>query len=582
MKKTGAGHFCFLLLICFLVVSAVSCGSVPKVVPETEVKKESTPVSEIKTSIRPPASLRRTYFYNINESIIQEVENGSPSSLRHAVEMVRKPGGEYTENEKVLFSVAAGIMKLVWTDEKVDWETPAVTDATPYLGAISSAGKGIYDMSTGNVDFLATILPSLVIPSSSSVDDFFASAESALLSCLALRPSSVLANYLLGLLYLKQGNNSSALGYFTSALLGASDCMQISYEQAVCLNNLGKTDEAAVIAGMLAGRFPADIRVLKLCAGTSFALKNYTAAEEYVARVLQQDPNDLDYVLFRARILVEKGDYIRAASLLDVYARQDNSSRDYLLLRARIQRDWSKNIAAAVATMETALKKYPGDKEVLLFSAQLAASTGSAVGSRTAEELAETILATEPNNSAALQCAVEGMVRSGSWQKAYAASSTLLAKTPENRQIQFLYIKICLALGKKDEAWNMVSALYRADPGDEDVIQSYITVLTETGRTNQAVVLIKDKLPSADSRLKSFLYYKRSIIAATQEESLADLRSSLIANPRNNDSLLRLYQIYYDRRDYRKAQYYLKQVVALNPDDATIRKLNDDLTRLIK
>ena len=66
------------------------------------------------------------------------------------------------------------------------------------------------------------------------------------------------------------------------------------------------------------------------------------------------------------------------------------------------------------------------------------------------------------------------------------------------------------------------------------------------------------------------------------ESSLSDLRSSLISNPRNTDALFRLYQIYYDKKDYRKAQYYLKQVVALNPNDSELKNLNEQLNLLIK
>ena len=82
--------------------------------------------------------------------------------------------------------------------------------------------------------------------------------------------------------------------------------------------------------------------------------------------------------------------------------------------------------------------------------------------------------------------------------------------------------------------------------------------------------------------MKSFFYYRRSFLDVSQEDSLADLRSSLIANPRNTDALFRLYEIYYERRDYRKAQYYLKQVVALEPNDTEMRKLNEELSKLIK
>ena len=66
------------------------------------------------------------------------------------------------------------------------------------------------------------------------------------------------------------------------------------------------------------------------------------------------------------------------------------------------------------------------------------------------------------------------------------------------------------------------------------------------------------------------------------DNELADLRASLIANPRNSDALFRMYEIYYSKEDYRKAQYYLRQVVAINPNDSTTRKLNEALTQLIK
>jgi len=84
------------------------------------------------------------------------------------------------------------------------------------------------------------------------------------------------------------------------------------------------------------------------------------------------------------------------------------------------------------------------------------------------------------------------------------------------------------------------------------------------------------------TQMRSFFYYRRSFLDAAEEDSLADLRSSLIANPRNADALFRLYEIYYEKRDYRKAQYYLKQVVALDPNNAEMRKLNEELSKLIK
>ena len=124
--------------------------------------------------------------------------------------------------------------------------------------------------------------------------------------------------------------------------------------------------------------------------------------------------------------------------------------------------------------------------------------------------------------------------------------------------------------------------MYKSNPNDESIIQSYIVVLIEQGKKTAALDLINSLLQTSSSKLKSFLYYKRSFLQSSVESSLSDLRSSLISNPRNTDALFRLYQIYYDKKDYRKAQYYLKQVVALNPNDSELKNLNEQLNLLIK
>lgn len=534
------------------------------------------------TAIDVPKRTRRTYFSRIAPDVMAAAENASPDSIRTAVSLLRKSGADYTEPEKVLLNVLSGIMKTVWLSERADWETPSVSEATPYLGAIESAKNGIYDLSTGNVDFFTLVLPSLVVVKADDVSSYAAVAEQTLTAALTLRPDSALAHYLIGVLYVKTMRSEKALDHFSNAAKSALSCKEIAYAEADCLKRLGRMQEAQTAALSLLQRYPADIAVLKLCAETSFALKDFSAAEEYVGRVLQQEPNDLDYVLFRARILAGKGDYIRAASLLDVYARQDTSSRAYLLLRARLQYEWSKNFTAASETIERALSLYPNDLDVLLFAARLASSTAAPLAGVTAEEFAKRALAIDPANTEAKRYEIDGMMRSGKWKGAYDSSRSLIASSGALRSDIFVHIRICLELGRNDEAWNLISPLYAENPDDDDILQSYVVVLSKTGRSAQALSLINSRLPASSSRMKSFFYYRRSFLDVSQEDSLADLRSSLIANPRNADALFRLYEIYYGRRDYRKAQYYLKQVVALDPNNAEMRKLNEELSKLIK
>lgn len=523
-----------------------------------------------------------TYFSTIAPGIMADVEVGTPSSLRKAAQTIRKTADvEFTENEKVLLAVETSIMQMVWNIERVDWESPAVEGSNSYLGAISSAKNGIYDMSTGNVDFLTILLPSLVVVKVNDVSGFFSESEASLKKCLSLRQDSVLATYLLGVLYKKNGMIEKAVLQFRSAVTMAPEIFQTSYAYAEALFLSGNIKSAETQASALLARYSSNTILLKLCAKIFYAEKDYSKAEEYVSRVLQQEPNDLQSVLFRARILIDKKDYIHAASLLDVYSRQDSSSKDYLLLRSQVQYDWSKNSTAAVATIETALKNYPGDKEVMLYAAKISGATGLSVLGKSAEEYANSVLSEEPDNETALFYATEGFIRKKDWVKAYSSSSRLVSKGSSNPAYNFNHIKICLAQNKYDEAWNLASSLYRANQNDEETVQCYIQVMVSSGRNQQALSLINQLLSGAASKFKSFLYYQRSYLQSAEEASLSDLRSSLISNPRNSDALYRLYEIYYSKLDYRKAQYYLKQVVALNPNNQELKTLNEKLNSLI-
>lgn len=577
------------------VVGIFSCASSPKkVVSETAktvyesseapAEPEIQKITAIKTKENDsPKEKSYTYFSHIPKEILNDLENASPVSLRRAVSALRRSKTDYDESEKVLLVLCKEIMQLCWPTERIDWEVPEVSFENSYLGAVKSAKNGIYDESTGNVDFLTTILPSLVVLRSDDVFEYFSMARSALETGLKMKPDSVLANYLMGLLLKKNKMYENAAVYFQKAFSVAPECFQVAYENASCQYLCKNLTAANELALSLLQKYPANPRILDLCAHIAFDLKDYLSSEEYIAKVLQQEPNNLQALLFRVKILMEKKDYIHAAALLDLYSKQDSFSKDYLLLRARLQYDWSRNSTAAIATIENALKKFPDDAEVLMFAARLAGATMTSVGGKTVEQYAQQVLSRDPENEEALHLAVEGLVQKQQWSQAYELSSKLLQKNRESDfDIISLHIKICLALQKGEEAWNLISPIYKSNSFDEDVIQDYILVLYKTGRTQQALSLINQLLPDSSAKLKSFLYYRRSFLQSQEEDALSDLRSSLIAYSRNSDALFRLYEIYYSKKDYKRAQYYLKQVVGLNPNDSHIRSLNEELSNLIK
>ena len=563
-------------------VGLIACGSTSQPVAASsrpapvDVIYEADPSDAV--SIALPERVNRSYFGTVSPQILENVEIGSPDSLKTAINQLKNQSGE---TEKVLLYVTTSVLQIVWPSEAGQVAVSEVSVANAYTGAIASARDGVYDSSTGNTDFLAKVLPSLVLITSKTRSDYYEQAKSDLMSALQERADSVLANYLLGVLYRRTDNLSDAVNCFTKTASLAPNCYEASYALAQTTLQTGDAQAAFEQTQKLLQQNGTSAEVLKLSAESAFAAGDLDAAEQYVARVLQQESDNAEYILFRAKILVLKGDYIKAASLLDVYARTDTANRDYLMLRAKVQKDWNRNNTAAVATIEQAIQRYPADTEIILAAADLASQTGAKIDGKTAGELAAQVLQEDPQNVNALQIQIATLMQAQDFAGAYRVSSSLMAQDVVAEDALYTHITICLAAKRNDEAWRLASRQYNDKPADEKALQAYIQVLVATGRMQEASRLIAQQLQGANARMKSFLYYEPSFISQGEDAVLSDLRASLTANPRNKDALMRLYEIYYRKREYRKAQYYLKQVVALSPSDEHLLQLDRQLTTLL-
>ena len=546
---------------------------------QTVTKTE--PVQTTEAIKLPSATKPKSYFAKINEDIVKNVEMGSPSSISAAMSQMHKTESELTQNEKVLIYSASEIMRILWPSQKITWSVYDVTEETPYTGALKSVRNGIYDTSTGNVDFLTTFLPALVFLTPNITANVQVQCEQGIIDSLKINQDSVAANYLAGLYYEKKSDYEKSEPYLTKAY-AASKTIEIALEYAKVLSKNGKSALAEDVMRQVGGAGNTNLAILKQNAYIAFEKGDYAAAEEAVARVLQQTPNDLEFVLFRARIFIEKNDYIHAVSLLDMYARQNDTNIDYLILRARVQLDWSKNTNAATETIEKAMQLYPDNVDALLIAARISSLTDGPVAGKYADELAAIVLEKKPSNKDALVYALDGLVQRENWQEAYDISSSLIKAQPDNESLILKHVTVCLKLRKTSEALEVAQKAYGSNPASETIAQAYILASTQVLSRDESIKLIDSMLPSASSKIKSYLYYRKSFLERNEDTSLADLRSSLIANPRNSDALFRLYEIYYAKNDYRKAQYYLKQVVAINPNDSSVRKLNEALTQLVQ
>jgi len=586
LKVKKAMNLKRLAMIALAPLVFFSCASTPSPSAgdgkDANSKQESEGGEEIVTSIPLPDNSYRSYFYSIDTKILAQVENGSPDSLQQASSLIYKNSkGTLSEKETVLMNVCKQIIETAWPSKRISWEVPASQAVNPYTAILQSAANGIYDSTTERTDFLTTVLPAMVVFSKANPKTYYAKAKNDLDKALAMRPDSVLANYLMSLMEITQGKSESAAAYLKKAEKGASSCTELKGVEAAIQYNLGNYSRALSQGELLLASSPQNSLLLKICATAALKTGNVDKAENYVLRVLQNEPENTNFTLYRADILMSKNDYIKASTLLDAVAKTDSTSRLYLIERTRLLREWNKNNSAASQTIAQALQKYPEDVDVLLCAASVASESSSPIAGKSAMELANKVLAKLPENAQAQRIIISEHYKAGRYQEAYQMCSKLIKEDNVSKETYFSYIDICIALKNNAQAMETASKLYSAYPEDEDVLRSYINMLVATGKREQAQKLINTKLETASGKTKSFLYYQRSLLATGEDEIFADLRASLTANPRNKDALYRFYRIYYNKQDWRRAQYYLKQVVAIDPRNSEFLAQNAELDALL-
>ncbi len=553
-----------------------SCASKP---PQTDVGDtlEGTAIRTLPRTNQSQNSFS-PYFSTIDTSILLKIQKGSPASLKEAMTELRN---DTSEQAKVLLAISSTIMEYAWPSANSNRDIPTDLPINVYTSTLSSLNRGIFENQFESGDYFTLTLPSLVVFTQNPQTSYYAEAVEALEESLTYSNQSIVALYTLGVLYSKLLDYENAQFYLNEALVNDENNIDILYAYLDVLFNTEKFEEAYNLGLSLQNRFPNNARILEFMARSSYELQNFDAAESLIAQALRYAPDNLSLVLFRAKVLFDLEDYLGVSSLLDVYARSNTNNKDYLVLRAKLQSAWNKNEPAAVRTVQDALLLYPDDFEVLLLAATLASSSGQRIQNKTAMELVETVLEKDSDNLDALSILVRESVVQQNWQSAYEASSFVMASGEASLESSLQHVEISIELNRLDEARRTLETFYTPNSTDENIQQWNIRLLIAEQNFSEANSTITRLLPSSTGRLRSVLYFERSRLQSSDAQILSDLRTSLTANPRNEFALYGLYIYYYDREDYSKAQYYLKQVIALNPTNTDFLQRNAELDSLL-
>ena len=522
----------------------------------------------------------------LDSTLAAHIEKGSPASLKEAVLFIQNDSKGLTNENKLYLKVIADIMYLVYPLETNGVKPPLYAEDEPYLQALKEVKSGLYPVSTKKDGFLSLIIPTLVLTyndfSDTTLAQYSEDIESRLMEAQKLRPQSVLPYYLLGLYKEKTNKLTEAVTLYQKAWQLDSSCYPAGFKYGHFAAESGNGTEALKIADTLNSSYKDNTEVKLLYAQAHIAKNDLNKASENIVSVLKKEPENISALLLRIRILIEQKEYLRANSLLDAYSTKNKTAKNYLLYRARVTKEWNKNLIRASEFLTEAYKYYPEDFNVLLACAEICFEASTKIDNKSADFFIRKVLEAYPKNTAALALLVKNDINNGKWAQAVESAEDLAAKYPSDANKELLLTSY-LGAGQTSKALSLAKKLYA---NTKNPSSSFINLYMEAlyaGKDYQTVKqVINQKIKGADSQLKSILYYYNAKLEqGNSSEYLNFLQSSLLSNPRNKDSLFAMYEWYLKTKDYKKAKYYLGQVLALNPSNKNLINLSENLDKLL-
>lgn len=516
--------------------------------------------------------------------VLFEIEKASYNSLMAVINKIQENPLSLEGEDKLYLYLASFLMNELYPYSKIAMQQiPRYSKKNDYVEGLESVKKGEYPYNSPKNDFFSTIIPSLMLlkPNFPKIfqDDALERIEKAKIE----NSSSALPYYLEGVFYEKEYNMQKAYNAFKKAFFLDSYFYPALLKYAKLSSDLGEIDEAINVLKSLPLEYQDSEEVLFLNAFAYIRKKDWEKANPYIDRLLSMETREGEGLFERVKLLLEKGEYMRANSLLNIYTTKNKTDKTYLLLKAKIAKEWNKNDKTAIQYLSQAYTYYPEDFEVLLECANICFDANTNIQGNVAEDFIAKILTIDKDNVQTSKLLLKKEIKNENWLKATQIGEDLLKRTNTN-EIKELLVKSYLGNGQYDKALLIARDLYNSEnsPSNE-LFSNYLEALYKTNNQASLNRIINQNLPSSNGEKKSILYYYSAMLNPKNSSShLSLLRSALLTNPRNENALFAMYQWYFLSKDYRNAQFYLRQAIGIEGgNNKNYLRLYENLNRLL-
>jgi len=518
---------------------------------------------------------------SLSEEIRNLTETGVLSSMLAALELIRSRELGNTEFGRLMNAFNVMFIRLVYPDSPAVLPAVDLPQTSAYTRIIREAEKGVYIRPPPDSnDFYEHILPFFVVNDQTSAE-ILTNLLRDLDKAGNLRPKSVLPPFLKGLIHEKAGRYRDAEAAFSQTYQISNECYSAQVGIARLRRLSGNTNEAVTLFSELAVRFPDSKEIRRQLAISFFANNELNRALSAVDEILRTNPRDGEFLLLRASILIEQGQFPQANSSLDTYASINPNNRNYLYLRARVQAEGNRNRDSALNYLRSILRTNPNDVQAMVYTASLLMESQKPEEQSEGRELLVRLQQTAGSSVDVLSLSLRDAVKRERWQEAQGFLNRILTSRRTVQDLSDGYA-VERGLGNNARALGFARELYERDTSNNDYAVIFISALIDNNRRDEASRLIESRINSVGTgAVKSRFFFLRSRLQTNQENALSDLRSSLFEDPRNLDALISMFELYHNRREERRAVHYLRQALAIAPDHPQLKRYEREYASLL-
>ena len=582
-KIKGSRHgsfFCLPVIILFAFISCNTTGTGTRI---------TTPITPNPSSNIVPINGNNPVQQgggSLVEEIIFLTERGTAQSLLEALDLMQSRNLTATDFGRIMTAVNVALLRRIYPSVRpqLPFSDPPITHT--YSRILRDIEAGIFTEAPDSLDYLELVLPFLAYyPEQGRTisESRYASVIPQIERARQVNPESILAEYFLCIIYENTDRLETAMEEYTRLWESFPDFFPAALGITRVMDAMGRTLETIPFLTELVVQMPDNFQVKRQLAISYYKIRDWSRAESAVAEILQINNRDAELILMQAHIFVEQGRLIQAQAPLDIYASINPNNRLYLFLRARIQAEAFHNRDSALNYLRAIIRNPQYMEiadEVIIYTIRLFMDSPREEDREEGRRLINHFLS-EPYTPLEIpSLALDDAIRRESWDEARVFLVQLLEERRSFNDLMAAYI-IEKETGNNTAALSHARELYDRDRNNEEGIIAYITALIDTGNRTEASAMIESRLDLVPSgALKSRYFFLRSRIRTGEELRLNDLRSSLFEDPRNLDSLIAMYEIYFGRRDERRAGYYLRQALALAPNDQKLIQFRSEYIAL--